>query len=110
MDRLYLVTRRDLPAGAQAAQCCHALRAFAELHPDLDRQWHEHGGNIVLLSVGTEAELVQLLEAATAQHISLAFFHEADFGGALTATAFSAAARRLLSGLPLALREFRSAA
>lgn len=111
MDRLHVVVRRDLPAGAQAAQLFHAGRAFAAEHPELDRQWYAHGGNIVLLSVAGQTELAALIERARALNISCAAFHEADFGGELTAAAFAASARRLLSSLPLALREYaRSAA
>jgi len=110
MDRLYIVVRRDLPAGAQASQCCHALRAFAEAHPELDQQWHAAGGNIVLLSVAGRVDLERLLDRATAAHVSSAVFHEVDFGDELTAAAFPAAARRILSSLPLALREYSRAA
>lgn len=110
MDKLYIVVRRDLPAGDQAAQCCHALRTFAARHPELDRQWHERGGNIVLLSVANRAELVELLSRATATNVSHAEFYEADLGNELTSAAFAASARRLLSSLPLALREYCSAA
>lgn len=110
MEKLYIVVRRDLPAGDQAAQCCHALRAFADRHPELDRQWHERGGNIVLLSVANLTELRELVSRAQPLNISHAEFHEVDFANELTAAAFAASARRLVSSLPLALREFCSAA
>lgn len=110
MEKLYIVVRQDLPAGAQAAQCCHALRAFAHAHPDLDRQWHESGGNIVILSVPNRVELADLTARAQALHISTAEFHESDLGDELTAAAFAASARKLLSSLPLGFREFCRAA
>jgi hypothetical protein len=106
MDRLYIVVRRDLPAGVQASQCCHAEREFAHHHPELDRQWHAAGGNIVLLSCANEEELYELIGGASIKNISHAHFCEADLGGALTAAAFASSARRLLSSLPLAMREF----
>ena len=110
MEKLYIVVRRDLPAGAQASQCCHALRQFSDKHPELDRQWHAAGGNIVLLSIESELELAALIGKASEHNVSWADFHEADFGGELTAAAFAASARRLVSSLPLALREFSRAA
>jgi hypothetical protein len=38
-NKLYIITRSDLPPGARCAQSCHALRAFVEAHPVVDRSW-----------------------------------------------------------------------
>lgn len=103
MERLYIVTRADLPAGAQIAQSCHALRAFVESHPELDRAWHAAGGNLVCLSVTDEQELHTILVAAQGRQYATASFHENDFGGALTAVALEARAKPLLRPLRLAL-------
>jgi hypothetical protein len=109
MERLYIVVRRDLPAGAQAAQSCHALRAFVGAHPDLDRAWHEAGGNLVCLSATDERALEGLL--AEASGLATAAFREQDLGGELTAIALEARAKKILRPLPLALCEYaRSAA
>lgn len=110
MERLYVVVRSDLPAGAQIAQSCHALRAFVEAHPDLDRAWHAAGGNLVCLSVPCELDLLELLGQARREGLRFAWFDEVDFGSSLTAIALEAKAKRLLRPLPLALREFRPAA
>lgn len=40
MSKLYVVTRGDLSAGAQCAQSCHALSAFAHFEPEVHRSWH----------------------------------------------------------------------
>lgn len=34
MEKLYIIVRADLPAGAQVAQSCHAMRLFVHEHPD----------------------------------------------------------------------------
>lgn len=110
MDRLYIVTRADLPAGAQIAQSCHALRAFVEAHPEIDRAWHTAGGNLVCLSVADERDLSELLaDAMHGELLAVAGFWEQDFDGELTAIALEGRARRLVSSLPLALRAPRAA-
>ena len=110
MDRLYVVVRDDLPAGAQACQAVHAADAFAAEQPELTAAWRRHGGNLVLLSVPDEQALGKLMEAAGSASVSHAAFYETDFGNELTAVALAASARRLVSGLPLALRRFARAA
>ncbi len=105
MEKLYIVVRADLPPGAQIAQSCHALRAFVEKYPGLDRQWHDTGGNLVCLSIEDERELQSLLaDAIYGDEIACAWFCEQDLGGQLTAIALDSRARRLVSNLPLALR------
>ena len=110
MDRLYVVVRDDLPAGAQACQAVHATDAFAVEHPELTALWRKHGGNLVFLSVPDLRSLSELMQAAGVANVSHAAFYETDFGGELTAAAFAASARRLVSALPLALRDFVRAA
>jgi peptidyl-tRNA hydrolase len=109
MEKLYVVVRRDLEPGAQLAQSCHALSAFAVAHPELHRDWHTGGQNLVVLSVADESELL-ILFARAALLVPAAGFHEPDFGGTLTAIALGADARPLVSSLPLALRACRAAA
>jgi len=104
MDRLYIVTRADLPAGAQLAQSCHALRAFVEHYPELDAAWHAAGGNLVCLSVPDERELDALHAAASRASLAVSGFWEEDLGDQLTALALEGSAKRLLRSLPLALR------
>lgn len=105
MDRLYIVVRADLAPGAQIAQSCHALRAFVEAYPELDRAWHAAGGNLVVLSVPEERDLAELYVWATgAEELAGAWFREEDFGDELTAIALEGRAKPLLRALPLALR------
>lgn len=102
MDRLYLVTRRDLPAGAQAAQLCHALRQFTEEHPATDREWFTTSNTIVLLAVADERELAALRDRAIDRDLRSAAFREPDLADALTAIALEPRAARLCRDVPLA--------
>lgn len=104
MDRLYIIVCNDLPAGAQIAQSCHAQRAFAEAHPDLDRAWYQGGNNLVVLQIENEESLLALETKARAIGIPVSIFREPDFGGRATALAMGAPGRGLVSCLPLALR------
>lgn len=102
--KLYIVVRSDLPAGAQCAQACHALRAFVAAHPTIDREWFETSNNLVVLQAPGLDDVARLLRRAQGDSLPVAAFHEDDMGGELTAIALGPAARRLVSSLPLALR------
>lgn len=104
-DKLYLVTRADLPAGAQAVQAAHALRQFAAEHPEVDREWFERSNYLGLLTVPSEADLARLLAKAERRGIAAAAFREPDLGDSLTAIALGpcSGARALTRALPLAL-------
>lgn len=104
MEKLYVVVRNDLPPGLQVAQACHALREFVARHPGLDEQWYRGSNNLVILQVRGKADLDVLRDRADKLEIAYADFHEPDMGGTLTAVAFSAEAKLILSNLPLALR------
>jgi len=110
MERLYCITRADLPPGDQATQLGHALSAFAVEHAVLHRAWHMAGKNLIYLAAPDRAALEALLAAGIAAGIPLAAFHEPDIAGELTAIAFGEAARKLVSSLPLALRAPKRAA
>jgi peptidyl-tRNA hydrolase len=110
MDRLYVVVRSDLAAGAQLAQSCHALSSFAHLYRAQHDAWQAGEQNLVVLSVADENALGELLRVAMASGAKAAAFHEPDFGNELTAFAVSGDAARLLSSLPLALRAPRAKA
>lgn len=105
MDPLYIVTRADLPPGARCAQSCHTLRAFVDAHPELDRAWFAASNNLVVLETPDEAALVALAARAAARGVATATFREPDYGDALTGVALGPGASRLVSSLPLALRQ-----
>jgi hypothetical protein len=104
-SKLFLVTRADLGAGAQAVQSAHAFREFAERHREIERDWYRTSNHLALLAVKNEAELAALLRAAIDRDVAVASFREPDFGNALTAIALGpcAHARAICRRLPLAL-------
>lgn len=104
MEKLYIVTRSDLAPGARIAQACHAIRLFAEEHPDADRRWYESSNNLVVLETTDERSLLDLAGKARTVGAPVSEFREPDFADAVTAIAIGGVARRLLSSLPLALK------
>lgn len=102
-DKLYLVTRADLPPGSQAVQAAHALREFAAAYPELDKLWYERSNYLAFLAVPDEATLSRLLRRAKERLIPAVGFREPDLGESLTAVALAPKAKGLVRGLPLAL-------
>ena len=106
MDKLYVVTREDLPPGPQAVQACHAARAYAHAHPEIERRWFDESNHLAVLSVPNERALENLIEKAERRGITYAVFREPYLENRVTAVALEPGdtGRRLCSGLPLALR------
>ena len=110
MEKLYVVVRADLAPGAQIAQSCHAVSAFASAFPDLHRDWHERGQNLVVLAAIDETHLTRLFDGNDrVPAAQCAPFYEPDLGDTLTAFAVTDHAQKILSSLPLALREPKAA-
>lgn len=105
--KVFVVVRDDLPAGAQLAQSCHALRLFGAEHPEVDAAWYAGSNNLVCLQVPGLAALLALGRRAASREIPCSTFREPDFGGAATALALGPSGARLVSSLPLALRPKR---
>ena len=105
-DKLYVVTRADLPPGSQAVQSMHASRQYAHEHPEIERRWFEESNHLCMLSVRDERALEALIQKAARTGVTFAVFREPDLGDSITAAAFEPGARgqRLCSGLQLALR------
>jgi peptidyl-tRNA hydrolase len=95
--------RADLPAGAQLAQSCHAVRSFAAGYPELDRKWYEGSNNLVALQVPDEGALLELRSRAIDRGLPVTLFREPDLGDSVTAIALMDA-RSVCSSLALALR------
>jgi len=104
-SKLYIITRADLIPGARAAQSCHAMRAFIEEHPDIDKEWYAKSNNIVLLEVADEPELYRLVLRARTEGLAYAVFREPDFDNTITGIALCPKAKHLVPNLPLALRD-----
>lgn len=102
-----MVVRRDLSPGLQSAQATHAAIGFCMAEPEAARAWHDQSNNLVILSVEDEAALLAVLDRAWTEGIRYEPFYEPDLNDEMTAVAFgpSESTARLLSALPLALRE-----
>jgi hypothetical protein len=107
MEKIYIVVRADLPPGDRCAQACHALAAFTLEHTELARAWNRDSNNLVILECQDEAQLLSLAERTAA--FPQCLFREPDFADQATAMALTSDARRLLSSLPLALRQPKAA-
>jgi len=103
--KLYVAVREDLSPGLQAAQACHAVREFADCHPELDREWFGQSKTLVLVGVPDEAALRALEGAAAHAGAPFAVNLEPDLGDQVTAIALTGKeAKRLMRELPLLLR------
>lgn len=105
MEKLYIVTRRDLPPGPQAVQSCHAALQFAMEHPEMTARWFGDSNYLALLSVPNEEALQRLLAKAKKRGLRYSIFQEPDLGNAVTAIALEPGdlSRRVCSNLPLTL-------
>jgi len=108
-DKVFIITRADLPPGAIAAQSVHAALAFAHEHPEITGAWFSGSNNIVLLAVPDEAALLELAARAREHGAPCSTFTEPDFGDSTTGVAIGPSGWRLVSSLPLALREKKAA-
>jgi len=108
-DKLYIVTRRDIPAGYQAVQSIHAAQEFAVKFPTINKEWQQNSNYLGLLSVRNEVELKRLASKAVKKGLAVSLFCEPDVNWRVTAIAIapSKKARTLCKGLPLGLREFK---
>lgn len=106
---MYLVTRADLPPGAQAVQSAHAALDFAAAHPAVFTGWHTTSNTLVLLAAPDEFTLSGVVTDAAeyAAEYGCVFveFREPDLAGQLTAVALGPGFGRLVRHLPLTLRE-----
>lgn len=106
-DKLYLVTRADIPAGYQAVQSCHALRQFVAEHPQRDQEWFTTSNYLALLVVKNEIELMRLIIAANDHGVKWSAFREPDVDGKITAIALEPhhKSTEMCKSLKLALKD-----
>jgi len=98
------VGRADLSPGLRVAQMFHSLRQFQEDHDEIEAEWYRDSNTIVLLEVPDGEALTELASRAQEKGVTISeFSEEPDLG--LTALALGPDARRLVSSLPLALRD-----
>lgn len=95
-DRLYAIGRADLPVGARAVQCGHALIEWTLAHGRACE-------NLVMLQVPDRLVLENLARRLSGR---IVLVHEPDMGGQLTAIAAGPECWRQVGSIPL-LREHR---
>ena len=102
-----MVVRGDLQPSYQAVQAAHAGIQFQHEYPEIAREWHDKAKYLVHLYARDEQHLKDLIFKAECRNIKHSIFREPDIGNEITAVAFepSREAGKLLSNLPLALRE-----
>lgn len=101
-EKLYLIIRRDLPAGAQLAQVAHGMRQFTADCPEHDSRWYRESNTVAVLHARDALHLEELHAKASALNVPAAMFREPDLGDAPTCLALGAGASVLTRKLPLA--------
>ena len=90
------------------AQTCHALSEMEKQHTVVYNEWYHTSNYICCLEVDSEEHLVQLIDKAQILNIKYALFKEPDLDNQITAVSFEPGkpTKKMLSNLPLALRNF----
>ena len=106
--KLIVITRRDLSPGYQAVQAAHAAIEFQHEHPNIAKEWNTYSKYLVFLTVENEEALNHYLEKIKFYDLKHTIFTEPDIDNQLTAIAIEPSERtqKLVSRLPLALKEF----
>jgi len=58
MDKLYIITRKDMSPGYQGVQSIHAAIQFTFEHPEKCKTWFEFSNYLAFLAVQDEAHLL----------------------------------------------------
>lgn len=108
--KLYMISRKDLPPGAQACQVVHVICELAHRWTYSFLEWKLTSNTIVFLSVNNEDELKKMIFEAHKKDIQVECFYEPDLDNALTAIALvpddNPDISELCKDLPLALEEY----
>jgi len=108
--RLYVVGRRDLSVGSQAAQTGHALAELCVRQRDGGlMDWADNHKTLIIVSVKDEDELRALSKALNSAGVRVQPFFEPDMDDQMTAIAVHPSdwvdAQKKLSTLPLLGKE-----
>ena len=106
-DKLYVVVRRDVPPGLQLAQAVHGAFEAAVAEPERVTDWVGNSNYLVVLSAADEQALAALAGKLATNHVDFLQVREPDCNDQLMAVVVypHPEARRMLSALPLALKE-----
>lgn len=105
-EKLVTVTRQDLAAGYQTVQSAHVVAEFADVYPQIFRQWKLHSNSLICLAVKDLKELEQLMKTLDKKGVKYVKFFEPDVEQ-VTAIAIepSEMTRKVTSYIPLANRK-----
>ena len=97
-EKLYVITRNDLPYGSQAVQAGHSLAQFILEHLEISQLWH-----IIYLSVEDEDALLRLIEKCSKKGLRVSIFREPDLNNEITSITIEPGkkSKRLVGHLPL---------
>ena len=98
MEKFYIVVRDDLDPGLALAQACHASYTFGMYSPRKTRR------NIAVLHASKQ-KLEELVVASEGKKYDYEPFFEPALDNEITAAAFGAEAKKILSSLPKAFRD-----
>ena len=89
--------------GQQAVQSTHAAINFVFEHRNRAGPWFENSNYMVQLSVGTETDLLKLIEKCEKLKLTYTVFKEPDLNDSITAIAIepSPITKKVVSHLPL---------
>lgn len=107
MQKTYIIVRRDLRPGLQAAQACHAVTDLILENPDKAKQWRDESNFLIVLSIANESELCELAIELARTDMDWCRFREPDLNNSLTALAVLPHdySEKFFRNLPLALQE-----
>lgn len=99
----------NLKGGMQLVQSCHAIADFAYDHPDIFRQWKQESNSIITLATKDEQSLIDLFNRLKEVTSNVTQFREPDINDQMTALCVYGTPdiRKMLSNLPLALKEHK---
>lgn len=106
-DKLYVITRDDLPKGIQAVQAIHSAIQFNFEFCEIAKEWHSNSDYLALLSVANESELQQLIDKTQTKGIKYSVYREPDLDNQITSICLepSNKSKKLCSSIKLALKE-----
>lgn len=105
-EKLVTVTRQDLAAGYQTVQSAHVVAEFADIYPQIFKEWKIYSNSLICLAVKDLTELNQLCITLDKKKVKYVKFFEPDVEQ-FTAIAIepSEMTRKVTSFIPLANRK-----
>ena len=106
MQKLYIVTRNDLPISYQAVQSIHAAVDYVFKYQKTLKKWHKSSNVIILLAVKNKTTLIKFIKKIRKLNVKYVAFKEPDLKNQITAVALepSEKTQKLCKNLHTALK------